>query len=116
MRLNMGEVARILGTSNEVAEGTALGCSIDSRTISPGDLFFAIRGPRLDGHDFVIQALERGATGAVVGRAFAVHAPSAISPKLIVVNDTTEALQRLAQAVRRNWARRVVAVTGSAGK
>jgi UDP-N-acetylmuramoyl-tripeptide--D-alanyl-D-alanine ligase len=116
MQLSMGEVARLLGASNEVAEATPLGYSIDSRTISPADLFFAIRGPRFNGHDFVVQVVESGAVGAVVERAFAAKAAQAIRPKLIAVDDTTEALQRLARAVRRKWGQRIVAVTGSAGK
>ncbi len=47
---------------------TATGYSIDSRTLSPGDLFFAVRGERFDGHDFVVAALERGAGAAVVAK------------------------------------------------
>ena len=116
MQLKMGEVARILAASCAVPESRALGYSIDSRTILPSALFFAIRGPRFNGHDFVARAFEHGAAGAVVERAFAETAPQSLAPKLIAVDDTTEALQRLARAVRQKWGHRVVAVTGSAGK
>lgn len=94
----------------------ATGYSIDSRTLRAGDLFFAIRGERFDGHDFVGAALERGACAAVVarqkqaGQAWGTQAP------LLVVDDTQAALQRLAAAVRRHWGKRVIGITGSAGK
>src|ERR1700719_2908635 len=48
------------------AENMARGYSIDSRTVQPGELFFAVKGERLDGHDFVTEALERGALAAVI--------------------------------------------------
>jgi UDP-N-acetylmuramoyl-tripeptide--D-alanyl-D-alanine ligase len=70
MQLSMGEVAAILGTSCDTPERIAQGFSIDSRTIRPGQVFFAIRGAHLDGHRFVRQALERGASGAVVEHFF----------------------------------------------
>lgn len=101
----------------------ASGYSIDSRTLKPGDLFFAIRGERLDGHTFISTAFEKGACGAVVA------ADWAQSPLLrgregkeisgrnwLVVADTTAALQKLAMHARRRWGGHVVAITGSAGK
>ena len=66
MKLTMGEVAAFLGASCGVADRPVEGYSIDSRSLAPGQLFFAIRGPRFDGHQFVGQALDRGAAGAVV--------------------------------------------------
>jgi UDP-N-acetylmuramoyl-tripeptide--D-alanyl-D-alanine ligase len=116
MRMSMGEVAGILETSSGDPDGIAQGYSIDSRTVETGQLFFAIRGPRFNGHDFVSQALERGAVGAVVERGFSGLAPGAISSALIDVLNPTDALQRLALVVRRKWGRRLVAITGSAGK
>jgi len=93
------------------------GFSIDTRTLAPGDLFFAIEGERFDGHDFVATAFERGALGAVVSGAIAAAvSESGAEPTLIVVDDTTRALQRLARFVRRESGTRVVAITGSAGK
>lgn len=101
----------------------ATGYAIDSRTLNPGDLFFAIRGPHFDGHDFVRAAREKGSCGAVVAVEWAAQqgrtseAPAAASERnWIVVPDPAMALQTLAAQVRRWWGGRVVGVTGSAGK
>lgn len=89
--------------------------SIDSRTLRRGELFIAIRGERFDGHDFVAAALAAGAMGVVVDEAHG--APAVDGDELvIVVDDTTRALQRLALHVRRRSGARVVAITGSVGK
>jgi UDP-N-acetylmuramoyl-tripeptide--D-alanyl-D-alanine ligase len=116
MKLTMGEVAACLGASIEVADRLVEGYSIDSRSLAPGQLFFAIRGPRFDGHQFVGQALERGAAGVVVEEAFFASAPVKWQPALLAVVDTRSALQTLAREVRRKWGKPLVAVTGSAGK
>jgi UDP-N-acetylmuramoyl-tripeptide--D-alanyl-D-alanine ligase len=94
--------------------------SIDSRTLSAGDFFIAIRGERFDGHRFVNDALARGGAGVMVdeiassmGRAAGVNGPIAV---VIQVGDTTRGLQDLARDVRRRSGSRVVAITGSAGK
>ena len=95
----------------------ATGYSIDSRTVAPGELFFAVRGERLDGHDFVAAALERGAVAAVVSRARVARCPMPRSPtRSSSPKIRSLALQALAAHVRRQWGRRVVAITGSAGK
>jgi len=93
------------------------GFSIDSRTLQPGDLFFAIVAAR-DGHEFVESAIGQGAAGVVVSSgANGVTTPgSNASPVVIRVADTTLALQDLGRFVRRNAGVRVVAITGSAGK
>ena len=116
MKLSLGEVASMLGASSEAPERRVEGYSIDSRTIAPASLFFALRGPRFDGHRFVGEALERGAAGAVVERGYREQAPRALAGCLVPVEDTTRALQDLAHAVRRRWGRSIVAVTGSTGK
>lgn len=97
--------------------GMATGYSIDSRTLQAGDLFFAVRGERFDGHDFVTAAFERGACAAVAAESKILEL-SAVAKRrpLIVVDDPLLALQRLAAAVRRYWGKRVVGITGSAGK
>jgi UDP-N-acetylmuramoyl-tripeptide--D-alanyl-D-alanine ligase len=96
---------------------TATGYSIDSRTLNPGDLFFAVRGEHFDGHDFVVAALERGACGAVVAKTRVLDLPeSARQYPLLIVDAPLTALQTLAAAVRRHWGKRVIGVTGSAGK
>jgi UDP-N-acetylmuramoyl-tripeptide--D-alanyl-D-alanine ligase len=95
----------------------ATGYSIDSRTLAAGDLFFAVRGERFDGHDFVTNALDRGASAAVVAKAKVLELPEAARQHaLIIVDEPLIALQTLAAAVRRHWGRRVIGVTGSAGK
>ena len=96
------------------------GVSIDTRTLVPGELFVAIRGERFDGADFVPAALEAGAGGVVVGRGrsreLAPQSGGASGAVVIEVDDTTAALQALAQAVRRASGTKVVAITGSTGK
>ncbi len=121
MKLRLGRIAEILGATGEFdANAVAQGYSLDSRGIKPGELFFAVKGERLDGHDFVEAALANGAVAAVVNRSFIAPSPSgkgaAPTKKLIVVEDTLAALQKLAATVRREWGKPVVAVTGSAGK
>lgn len=91
------------------------GFSIDSRTLAPGDVFFAIVAAR-DGHDFVADALARHAVGVVVSRPVALPAGDGPGAFVIEVADTTRALQDLARYVRRQSGALVVAITGSAGK
>ena len=92
------------------------GYSIDSRTVGPGELFFAIRGERFDGHEFVSSALERGAIAAVVSRHFHESAPSSVRDRLIPCDDTLIGLQSVASFVLESWTGREVAITGSMGK
>ena len=95
----------------------ANGYSIDSRTIAPGELFFAVKGERFDGHDFVAAAVARGAIAAVVSRVRVASLPdAALAVPLLVAENSLAALQSLAAHVRRQWGRRLIAVTGSAGK
>lgn len=116
MNLALGEVAALLGVSCEEPERVVRGYSIDSRSIQPGQLFFALRGPRFDGNQFVGQALERGAVGAVVDQAFFGQAAPEMRSLLLPVSNTVQGLQLLAREVRRRWGRRLIAVTGSTGK
>jgi len=119
MRWTIAEVARALG----VATPTGLdplarlaGVSIDSRTLSPGELFVAIHGPRHDGHSFVAAALAAGAPAAVVARARLGEFEAGVRGKLLAVDDPQQALQNLALAVRREWGGCLAGVTGSVGK
>ncbi|MHB1935977.1 MAG: UDP-N-acetylmuramoyl-tripeptide--D-alanyl-D-alanine ligase [Acidobacteriaceae bacterium] len=99
------------------ASATASGYSIDSRTIQAGDLFFAIHGERFDGHDFVESAMEAGAVAAVIARSnLERYTSDAIRKRLLLVDDPLAAMQRLASSVRRHWGKRVIGITGSAGK
>jgi len=91
------------------------GISIDSRTISPGDAFFAIRGDSFDGHDFVHRALAAGASTAVVS-AGRLAAFGDVTGSLIVVDDVLAALERLGRAARARSGARIAAITGSVGK
>ena len=89
------------------------GLSIDTRTLRPGEAYFAIRGDVHDGHDFVQAAREAGAGLAVVSRD---RARAAGAMPLLVVDDTLAALERLGRAARARTDALVVAVTGSVGK
>src|SRR5947209_7519024 len=92
------------------------GYSIDSRTIGAGELFFAIHGPRHDGHDHVAAALERGALAAVVAKSRAGGFAESLRNRSVVVDDTLIALHRLATAMRDSWGKKIAGVTGSVGK
>ena len=111
----------MLWTSDEAVAATggrttapwaAAGVSIDTRTLQPGDLFVALKDVR-DGHDFVAQALEKGAAAALVSRV-----PEGLSSgaPLLVVPDVLKALEDLGRAARARAKARVVGVTGSVGK
>ena len=90
------------------------GISIDSRTLEPGDLFFAIRGDAHDGHDHVARAFEAGAAAAVVSRE---RAPQLVAlGAAFAVEDTLNAMERLGVAARARSTAKIVAVTGSVGK
>ncbi len=88
------------------------GISIDSRTIAPGQAFFAIKGDAHDGHDFVAAALRAGAGLAVVSST----KPAPSDAPLLIVRDVLGALRRLARAARARTNAQVIAVTGSVGK
>jgi len=115
MRLRLSRVAEFISASGEFApQELALGYSIDSRTIQPDELFFAVKGEHMDGHDFVVRALEKNAAAAVVRKDQLARYP--VKARLLAVDDTLVALQTLATAARRLWARPLIGVTGSTGK
>ncbi|MGA9207617.1 MAG: UDP-N-acetylmuramoyl-tripeptide--D-alanyl-D-alanine ligase [Terriglobales bacterium] len=115
MRLALGRIAEFISAVGEFDDAAvAGGYSIDSRTLAPGELFFAVKGERLDGHEFVEQALAAGAVGVVVGRDQAARYSG--HHRLLAVADPLAALQRLGTAVRRLWGKKLIAVTGSTGK
>jgi UDP-N-acetylmuramoyl-tripeptide--D-alanyl-D-alanine ligase len=115
MRLPLERIAEFIGARGEFDAGAvAGGYSIDSRTLAPGDLFFAVKGERLDGHEFVEQALSAGAVAAVVSRDQVARYTD--NHRLFAVEDPLTALQRLGTAVRRLWGKKLIAVTGSTGK
>ncbi len=96
-----------------LSDWDAHGVSIDTRTLEAGDIFFALIGEGNDGHDYVAQALEKGAACAVVSKP--VEGLEADAP-LIEVADTLQALEKLGIAARARSKARICAVTGSVGK
>jgi len=117
MKLTLAKVAELLQANTAAdldRDAVAESYSIDSRTLRPRQLFFAVKGERLDGHDYVNAALAAGAIAAVVrsDRAAGFSDPT----RLLLVEDTLLALQTLSAAVRRIWGKPLVGVTGSAGK
>ncbi len=87
------------------------GISIDTRTLTPGDLFIALKGDNSDGHVHIATALEKGAAAVL-----AHSAEGFTDPRILLVADTMLGLQKLAQAARARFKGKVVAVTGSVGK
>jgi UDP-N-acetylmuramoyl-tripeptide--D-alanyl-D-alanine ligase len=115
MKLTLSKIAEFISAAGDFPrEEVAQAYSIDSRTIAPGELFFAVKGERLDGHDYVAAALEKGAAAAVVRKDQIDRYPD--KTRLLAVDDTLVALQTLATAVRKVWGKPLVGVTGSAGK
>ncbi|MDH3271107.1 MAG: UDP-N-acetylmuramoyl-tripeptide--D-alanyl-D-alanine ligase [Gemmatimonadota bacterium] len=108
-------VRRALGLRSDLAEEGVeyTGVSTDSRSVRDGDLYVALVGDHFDGHDFVADALSRGAGGAVVSQPAAGDPPMA---RLYPVEDTLVALGRLAAFRRASLDAPVVAITGSSGK
>lgn len=108
--LALSRVARVTGGKLVGDEATVSGVAVDSREVAPGDLFVALRGERMDGHDFVLESLERGAAGAVVDGPL-----EGITP-LVIVEDTGRALLDLATERATETTATVIGVTGSTGK
>jgi UDP-N-acetylmuramoyl-tripeptide--D-alanyl-D-alanine ligase len=109
MIFDLQEVARAMRAAGEVRPAMVTGWSVDTRTQNAGDLYFALRGPNFDGHDFVAQAAAKGAAGVVAERATGV-------PGELIVSDTLRALGELGAWARARWGGTVIGVTGSAGK
>lgn len=117
MRFHLSQVACAVGQAADRPSVPITGWSVDSRTLEPGDLFFALRGPNYDGHRFLEDAFRKGAAAAVVEEP-APHAGGSEDggARSLVVPDTLVALQRIAGWARTQWGGQVVGVTGSAGK
>lgn len=111
VRWSLAELAAIVGADvSTEAQREVRGVSIDSRQVQPGELFVAIVGERVDGHDYVDAAFDGGAAAALVDTRFAGEGP------LVRVPDTIGALRELAIAHRPAINVPVIAVTGSTGK
>ncbi len=113
MKFRLEEVALALGVNPPSRDRMITGWSVDSRTLQPGDLFFALRGPKHDGHQYLTGAFAAGAAAAVVDRA-PENADSHWT--LLSVDSTERALQQLGSWARDRWGKEVIGVTGSAGK
>ncbi len=111
--MNLAQAAAAIEATADatLTDGSVTGVSIDSRTTRPGDLFFAIRGERFDGHDFIEQAASAGSVGCVVSQPDATA-----SVPCLRVDDPAAALLRLAAHQRAKLQATVIAVTGSNGK
>jgi UDP-N-acetylmuramoyl-tripeptide--D-alanyl-D-alanine ligase len=115
MKLLLVRIAELISAEGHFdSSAIAEGYSIDSRTVQPGELFFAVKGERLDGHDYVEQALKRGAIAAVVRRDQLQRYSNPAG--MFAVDDTLVALQTLATAVRKIWGKTAIGITGSMGK
>ena len=117
MELSLDYVCRAVKGTQFFGKSDAVvrGVSTDSRNIQPGQVFIALIGEKYDAHEFVDQALKRGATGAVVSKNNMEYHPNE-NQGLILVEDTLKALQDLAASYRRQFPVPVIAVTGSVGK
>jgi UDP-N-acetylmuramoyl-tripeptide--D-alanyl-D-alanine ligase len=117
MNLTLKEVAHVLGShSNMEMTIPVNGVSIDTRSLREGMLFFALKGEHCDGHQFVNDALHKGACGAVVINDYLNRPDIPPNNALIAVHDTLQALQDLASFYRKQFDFPVIAVTGTNGK
>src|ERR1700679_934396 len=124
MTLKLQEVARAMRADGDPRPVDVSGWSVDTRTQNAGDVYFALRGPNFDGHNFIAAAIEKGAAAVVVERRWAIpiggpigksgRAPSAANE--LLVDDTLQALEDLGAWARLHWSGEVIGVTGSAGK
>ena len=96
---------------NGIPEGPITGVSHDTRALKPGNLYVAIKGDRFDGHEFLQQAFDKGAAGALISE----HVSWQANP-VLGVPDTLKGLQALAHGYRKKWIGTVVGITGSVGK
>ena len=113
MMMSLHEAAQAIGAQSPAGDAAFSGVSTDSRNITGGELFVALKGENFDGHAYVVEVLSRGATGAVVHREFAAAHPDL---PLIGVADPRLALGALATVWRSRFAIPLIGVTGSNGK
>ncbi len=107
MTFTLQQIAGVLGLAANAATSIT-GWSVDTRTLSPGDLFFALKGPAHDGNEYIELALELGAS-AIIG-----ERPG--NGPVLVVKDSLLALRQIASWARNQWTGDVIGITGSAGK
>lgn len=118
IRRTISEIAALCGGTihnNNAGDPAVAGVTINSRKVTPGQLFIPIKGENFDGHDFAVAGVEAGAVGTLWQRDK--ELPGALSNvPVVLVDDTTAALQQLAASYRDALNLRVVGVTGSNGK
>jgi UDP-N-acetylmuramoyl-tripeptide--D-alanyl-D-alanine ligase len=115
-QLSIHQVATWTGGQYEGPELPVRGVAIDSRTAAPGQLFVALRGSRVDGHDYLGEAFASGAAAALVDRPDVARAHRAMGRPVLLVPDARRALGDLAAAYRASLDLKVVGITGSCGK
>lgn len=108
--VRLAEVAEFISAKHRGANVPFQFVSTDTRTLQPGDLYVALMGGRFDGHDYVKQAIDKGACAVVISKEMDVSVP------FLQVADTTQALGRLALFNRQKFNKDVIAITGSSGK
>jgi len=109
--MSLSKAAALLQAEFTGGDVTFTGCSIDSRTLKQGNLFIALRGERFDGHSFINAAQKKGASAAMVQSSVDVE-----NLPLLIIEDTKQAMGRLAGYWRDNFSIPLLAVTGSNGK
>lgn len=107
--MKLSQIARILHAQLRGEDASFNGVSIDTRTLQPGQLYIAIRGEKLDGHDFIADAVKAGAAGAMVSQ-------EVDGLPILKVPNTRQALADLARFHRQQFDLPIIAVTGSCGK
>lgn len=108
--MNASHIAQIINGTLHGSDVTIKNISIDTRTLLPGDVYVAIKGEYKDGHDYIPQAIEKGAACIITAKTLNISEP------FIVVADTLAAFQQLAAAHRNDIDVKTIAVTGSCGK
>jgi UDP-N-acetylmuramoyl-tripeptide--D-alanyl-D-alanine ligase len=110
MKFQLSQLTQVLDARKLTADASFSRISTDTRTLQPGDLFVALVGPNFDGHEFIAQAQQKGAVGALVSTEIDTDLPQ------MVVADTRIGLAILARERRQAMSGKWIAVTGSSGK
>lgn len=110
IKMTLNEIATHLGHNKPTKDINFQGISTDTRTITPGSLFIAIRGEQFDGHDFIEEAVKKGAAAILTDRLIKTSAPQ------LIVKDTIEAFGKIAEYWRARFSLPIIGVTGSNGK
>lgn len=110
IKMSLAHAAHLLGASEKPTDGEFTGISIDTRTLKPGNLFVAIPGANVDGHDFIENARQLGAAAAMISR------PVDTTMPVLLVDNVVDALGTLGAHWRNQFDLPTIAVTGSNGK